>query len=184
MIASSVTSTLPIRDSTLTAVLMPSLDNRPLRDNQTTNVVQFSRAETMVPCQRHRPARTWPAAARAVRGHAWARCNRNCRRRTITALEGPEFSAIRIALAANDLRLLQIRQVRLTLSISCGAQRRQLHAVVRRRFTRSNTLLVLAQTDAVGDAIPATPTPPTSPSAGRWSDALRRRTARTRHWRR
>jgi hypothetical protein len=52
MIASSETSTLEIRDSTLTAVLMPrSNDCLLVPDNQTTALVQFARTEPMIPCK-------------------------------------------------------------------------------------------------------------------------------------
>src|SRR5437867_7791156 len=55
VIVSSVTTTLAIRGSTMTVVLMPCLDDRRLMlDNQTTNIIQLSRAEPMIPCQCHR----------------------------------------------------------------------------------------------------------------------------------
>jgi hypothetical protein len=50
VIASSVTSTCAIRDSTLTAVLMPCLKDRLfVLNNHSTDLVQLSRAEAMIP---------------------------------------------------------------------------------------------------------------------------------------
>jgi hypothetical protein len=55
VIASSVTSTRSIRDSTLTAVLIPSLDNlRLVLNDQAPNLVELTGAETMVPRNGHR----------------------------------------------------------------------------------------------------------------------------------
>jgi len=52
MIASSVTSTLEIRDSTLTAVLMPRPNDCLLVfDDQATDVIQLTRSEAMIPRQ-------------------------------------------------------------------------------------------------------------------------------------
>ena len=49
---SSVTSTCAIRLSTLTAVLMPSLDNgRFIFNDETTDLVEFSGTEPMIPRQ-------------------------------------------------------------------------------------------------------------------------------------
>lgn len=59
-------------------------------------------------------AKTWRAADRAARGRAWARYNRNCKRRTNTVPECRESSARRFAPGPNDLRVSRIRQVRLT----------------------------------------------------------------------
>src|SRR2546430_13025384 len=57
VIISSVTSMLAIRGSTLTAVLMPYLgDPLFMIDDQTTNLIQFPRAETMVPESRESSA--------------------------------------------------------------------------------------------------------------------------------
>src|SRR5947207_10001188 len=54
VIVSSVTSTRAIRDSTLTAVLMPCLDDRPLvYDDKSTDLIQLARTEPMIPCQGH-----------------------------------------------------------------------------------------------------------------------------------
>lgn len=50
VIVSSVTSTRSIRDSTLTTVLVPCLDNRQfVLHNETTDLVEFSWAEPMIP---------------------------------------------------------------------------------------------------------------------------------------
>src|SRR3990172_834802 len=54
VIVSSVTSTCAIRCSTLTAVLMPRLDNgRVVFNNKMTDLVEFSRTESMIPRQGH-----------------------------------------------------------------------------------------------------------------------------------
>lgn len=54
VIVSSVTSTRAIRDSTLTAVLMPCLDDRRFMcDDEPTDLIQLARTEPMVPCQGH-----------------------------------------------------------------------------------------------------------------------------------
>src|SRR3989304_1133117 len=50
VIVSSVTSTRAIRDSTLTAVLIPCLDDRRfVLNDQAANLIQFSRAEPIIP---------------------------------------------------------------------------------------------------------------------------------------
>src|SRR5437870_3827046 len=55
VMVSSVTSTCAIRFSTLTAVLMPSLNNgRFLLDNETTDLVELAGTEPMIPCQFNR----------------------------------------------------------------------------------------------------------------------------------
>ena len=52
VIVSSVTSTRAIRDSTLTAVFMPCLDDRRfVFDDKPTDLIQLARTEPMVPCQ-------------------------------------------------------------------------------------------------------------------------------------
>ena len=52
---SSVTTTWPIRFSTLIAVLIPGLDDgRFVFDNQLPNLVEFTRAEAVIPCQFNR----------------------------------------------------------------------------------------------------------------------------------
>jgi hypothetical protein len=49
-----VTTTFAIRDSMLTAVFMPCLDDPDLVvDDHTTNLIQFPRTEPIVPCECH-----------------------------------------------------------------------------------------------------------------------------------
>ena len=55
VIVSSVTTMCPMRLSTLTAVLMPSPNDRGfVPSNQMANLVEFTRAEALIPCQRDR----------------------------------------------------------------------------------------------------------------------------------
>jgi hypothetical protein len=112
VIVSSVTSTWSMRDSTLTAELMPGLGDSLFVDpNETPDLVQFPCAETGIPC--HRDGRQPELCLLSIVTNMHMHLNRSCRRRTSTVQECLERVAPQARSTLHDVKLWRAGQARL-----------------------------------------------------------------------